>query len=108
MAPMWLGSLSPPSEMKLFSRHVAVTSVDPDPVWSSVAAQWQNPADILAILMLLGPTVVQRAIAQLAGRTITPVAFSFGWVAYAASALLASFGGMNPLTSGDVMTWHSC
>jgi hypothetical protein len=58
-----------------------------------LAAQWSNPSDILSILLLLGPDVVQRAVAQQAGRVITPVAFSFGWVAYAVSALLSAFGG---------------
>ena len=68
-----------------------------------MAAQWQNPEDILSILLLLGPDVVQRATAQLAGRAITPVAFSFGWVAYAISALLSSFRGAASLLS----TWQS-
>jgi len=55
--------------------------------------QWQGPSDILSVLLLLGPDIVQRSVAQLAGRTITPVAFSFGWVAYSVSALLSAFGG---------------
>ncbi|AEO68450.1 uncharacterized protein THITE_14002, partial [Thermothielavioides terrestris NRRL 8126] len=59
---------------------------------SWMLSQWRNPGDILSVLLLLGPDVIQRAIAQLAGRAITPVAFSFGWVAYAVSALLSSFG----------------
>ena len=58
-----------------------------------LAAQWLNPGDILSVLLLLGPDIIQRAVAQLAGRAITPVAFSFGWVASSASALLATFGG---------------
>jgi hypothetical protein len=65
----------------------------------SMVGQWRNPGDILSILLLLGPDVVQRAIAQLAGRSVTPVAFSFGWVAYAISALLSSFGGAASLLS---------
>ena len=47
--------------------------------------------------MLVGPDVVHYAIAQLAGRAVTPVAFSFGWVAYAVRALLSSFGGVASL-----------
>jgi hypothetical protein len=62
-------------------------------VASYLATQWDNPSDILSILLLLGPDIVQRAIAQLAGRVITPVAFSLGWVSYAASAVLSSVGG---------------
>lgn len=62
------------------------------------AAQWVNPGDIFSILLLLGPEVIQQAVAQLAGRQITPVAFSFGWVAYAVRALLSAVGG-NPSVS---------
>ncbi|EUC35596.1 hypothetical protein COCCADRAFT_47334, partial [Bipolaris zeicola 26-R-13] len=54
-------------------------------------AQWHNSSDILSVLLIFGPDIVQRAVAQLAGRIVTPVAFSFGWVAYAASALLSTF-----------------
>ena len=45
--------------------------------------------------MLIGGDVVQRAVAQLAGSgpfSITPVAFSFGWVAYSVNAVLSSVG----------------
>ena len=68
-----------------------------NPVTSSdyFAAQWVNPADIFSVLLLLGPEIVQQAVAQLAGRWVTPVAFSFGWVAYSARALLAVIGGSN-------------
>ncbi|KAF2182949.1 hypothetical protein K469DRAFT_751827 [Zopfia rhizophila CBS 207.26] len=58
-----------------------------------LAAQWHNPSDILSVLLLLGPDIVQGAIAQIAGRIVTPIAFSFGWMAYAARALLAATGG---------------
>ncbi|RYP32559.1 hypothetical protein DL767_005171 [Monosporascus sp. MG133] len=57
-----------------------------------ISAQWTNPSDILSVLLLLGPDMVKKAIAQLAGRTITPIAFSFGWVGYAAKVLLSAFG----------------
>jgi hypothetical protein len=55
--------------------------------------QWINPGEILFLLFLIGADIIQKAIAQLAGRTVkpfaskapeiavTPVAFSFGWVA---------------------------
>ncbi|OAX42774.1 hypothetical protein K503DRAFT_661649, partial [Rhizopogon vinicolor AM-OR11-026] len=58
-------------------------------------SQWQNPRDILSILTIIGGDVVQRAIAQLAGSGpfyFTPVAFSFGWVAYSFSVLLSAIG----------------
>jgi hypothetical protein len=73
-------------------------------VSQAMASQWRNPGDILSVLMLLGPDVVQRAIAQLAGRAITPVAFSYGWVAYIVSALLASFGGKSALRIPDALS----
>lgn len=68
--------------------------------------QWGNPRDILSLLLLLGGDIVQKAIAQLVGYqvrpfgqrgpavSVAPVAFSFGWVAYGFSSLLASFGDM--------------
>lgn len=61
---------------------------------SEVRSQWQNPADILSLLLLIGGDVIQRAIAQLAGddRLPTPVVFSFGWVAYTFTALLSAVG----------------
>ena len=61
---------------------------------SEVKSQWQNPGDILSLLLLIGGDVIQRAIAQLAGDDTlpTPVVFSFGWVAYAFTSLLSAVG----------------
>ncbi|KAJ5708046.1 hypothetical protein N7488_007847 [Penicillium malachiteum] len=70
------------------------------------AAQWMNPSDIFSILLLLGPEVIQQAVAQLAGCRITPVAFSFGWVAYAVRALLSAVGDgrlMPPIENTSTM-----
>ena len=67
---------------------------DPSTAADYFAIQWQNPGDILSVLLLLGPEIVQGAVAQLSGRALTPVAFSFGWVAYSARTLLNAFGGM--------------
>lgn len=61
----------------------------PPPAYQS---QWTNPKDVFSVLLLLGGDVVNRALAQLAGTCLTPVAFSFGWVAYAVSALVSSVG----------------
>jgi hypothetical protein len=61
---------------------------------TQISSQWRGPQDVLSILLILGPDIIQRALAQLAGSHITPVVFSFGWVAYAFSALLAAFGSM--------------
>jgi hypothetical protein len=64
-----------------------------------MSGQWQNPADILSLLLLIGGIIVQKAIAQLFGVSVqplkgvpriypTPVAFSFGWVGYAFLSLV--------------------
>ena len=58
--------------------------------------QWSNPSDILSLLLLLGPDVIQRALAQLVGLRVAPVAFSFGWAAYSLSALFSVVGGIEP------------
>ncbi|KAF2651549.1 hypothetical protein K491DRAFT_719740 [Lophiostoma macrostomum CBS 122681] len=69
------------------------------PVASSVGeqlrTQWANPNDILSLLLLIGGDVVQRALAQQTGHRLplpTPVAFSFGWVAYTFMGLLSAVG----------------
>ncbi len=41
-------------------------------------SQWKNPGDVFSVLLLLGGDVVARALAQLSGSSLTPVAFSFG------------------------------
>lgn len=56
-------------------------------------SQWRNPSDILSLLLVLGPDVIWRALAQLSGERITPVVFSYGWVAFAVNALVAAYGG---------------
>lgn len=93
MAPIWLAWLASSSAAHVLSREADVTDANATPISSWMLSQWRNPGDILSVLLLLGPDVIQRAIAQLAGRAVTPVAFSFGWVAFAVSALLSSFGG---------------
>ncbi|KAJ8585867.1 hypothetical protein M405DRAFT_392351 [Rhizopogon salebrosus TDB-379] len=77
----------PPSSAKLWPRQ--------SQSFESLNSQWHNPRDILSILTIIGGDVVQRAIAQLAGSgpfCLTPVAFSFGWVAYSFSILLSAIG----------------
>ncbi|XDG04815.1 hypothetical protein ABKA04_004430 [Annulohypoxylon sp. FPYF3050] len=68
--------------------------------------QWVNPSDLMSLFLLIGSDVVQQAIAQLVGYRlrlpgmrkygipITPVALSFGWVAYAFSNLVNVAGDM--------------
>jgi hypothetical protein len=55
-------------------------------------AQWASPSDIFSVLLIIGGDVIQAALAQLSGGTLTPVTFSFGWVAYSVSALLSAVG----------------
>ncbi|EMD31543.1 hypothetical protein CERSUDRAFT_127282 [Gelatoporia subvermispora B] len=57
--------------------------------------------------MIIGGDVVQRAIAQLAGSgprplIFAPVAFSFGWVSYALSAILSAVGDGRLLPDPEV------
>lgn len=59
---------------------------------SRLANQWENPNDVLTILLIIGGDIVQKAIAQLAADRFVPVAFSFGWVSYSFNTLLAVFG----------------
>lgn len=70
------------SAMLNFPRSVNIT--DPSTTADYFAAQWVNPGDIFSVLLILGPEIVEQAVAQLAGRSINPVAFSFGWVSYSA------------------------
>lgn len=83
----------PPTSSHIFQNARSININNPSTTADYFAAQWINPGDIFSILLLLGPEVIQQAVAQLAGRQITPVAFSFGWVAYAVRALLAAVGG---------------
>ena len=88
---------------------------------SELRAQWANPGDILSVLLLIGGDIVQKAIAQLVGFEfrlhgrrqpgageqsnfyipLTPVAFSFGWVAFSFTQLLAAFGDRSLMPSPE-------
>lgn len=63
-------------------------------VASSLRATWSSPTDILTIVLIIGGDVVQKALAQTTGAPIipAPVCFSFGWVAYAFTALIGLVG----------------
>lgn len=53
-----------------------------------ISSQWRNPGNILDLLLLVGGDVIKTALAQMTGDCwSTPVVFSFGWVAYAFTAL---------------------
>lgn len=81
-------------------------------VRDELRAQWSNPSDIMSLLMLVGGDIVQKALAQLVGVRIsprptgpwiylTPVAFSFGWVAYAFTSLSSVFGDCRLMPQPD-------
>ncbi|KAJ7508997.1 hypothetical protein B0H11DRAFT_2270539 [Mycena galericulata] len=80
------------SPVDLFSRGpLSDTTQD----FAQLGAQWTDPQNILSILTVIGGEIVQSAIAQLCSCTpsyFTPVALSFGWVAYSFSAILAAIG----------------
>lgn len=83
------------------------TIVRRDPAFPGLAQQWSSPGDIFSILLILGGDIVQRALAQLVGSSfrLTPVAFSFGWVAYAVSSVVAVIGDgkLMPLPDYDAV-----
>ncbi|KAJ5834821.1 hypothetical protein N7447_000847 [Penicillium robsamsonii] len=68
---------------------------------SESAAQWRTPSDIFSVLLILGGDIVSRALAQLAGSRFTPVAFSFGWVAFAVTAVVAVVGEKKLMPPAD-------
>lgn len=59
---------------------------------ATVVLQWRNPTDVLSILLIVGGDVIQKALAQLSGGRLVPVAFSFGWVSYSFGALMSAAG----------------
>ena len=68
---------------------------------SQIAAQWANPSDIFSLLLLVGGDVIQKSLAQFHAYRVRPVAFSFGWVAYAFTALLAAVARLKVMPDPD-------
>jgi len=67
--------------------------------------EWKSPSNYaFTILLLLGGDVVARALAQLAGGRLTPVAFSFGTVCtlYKLLKSTLSAGMMSMLAGADM------
>jgi hypothetical protein len=97
MAPQTLASLASSALPT-----VSATALD---VGVSVAndfkAQWKNSSDTFSLLLLVGGDVIQKAMAQFNGRRYRPIAFSFGWVAYAFSALMFAVGHLKILPDPD-------
>ncbi|KAM0703946.1 hypothetical protein Q7P35_008952 [Cladosporium inversicolor] len=67
-------------------------ALQPDLPSQEFRDQFHHPAEVFSVLLILGGDVVARALAQLAGGRLTPVTFSFGWVAYAVSAVVSAVG----------------
>ncbi|THV03518.1 hypothetical protein K435DRAFT_817242 [Dendrothele bispora CBS 962.96] len=53
---------------------------------------WKGPSDAMTILLIIGGDVVLQALAQLSGRRLPLVAFSFGWVGYSFNTLMSVVG----------------
>ena len=53
---------------------------------------WRTPGDVASLLMIMNGDIVQKAVAQLCGPRLVPVAFSFGWVVYSVQALSVVLG----------------
>ncbi len=90
-----------PTDNQICSTTIAPRS---DPALAAnVKTQWTNPSDILSLLLILGGDVIQRALAQQTGdRWPAPVVFSFGWVAYSFTGLLAAVGDNVLLPAPDL------
>jgi hypothetical protein len=67
-------------------------SDNPGDIITQFLAQWKNPGDVFSVLLIVGGDVILLALACLTGRAFTPIAFSFGWVAYAVSAVVVAVG----------------
>ena len=76
---------------ELYSRSESLTDTSPSAT-TLLRQQFEHPAETLGILLIIGGDIIQKAIAQLAGRRTAPVAFSFGWVSYSFGALLSVWG----------------
>ncbi|KAH7091139.1 hypothetical protein FB567DRAFT_518041 [Paraphoma chrysanthemicola] len=69
---------------------------------TQLKAQWSNPGDILSVLLIVGADVIGTALAQFNGQSFKPVAFSFGWVAYAYTYLLKTAGRLKSTPDPDL------
>ena len=60
--------------------------------FQSLVTGWRTPGDVVSLLMIVNGDIVQRALAQLSGPRLVPVAFPFGWIVYAIQAFSAAMG----------------
>lgn len=66
----------------------------------AISAQWMYPKEVLAILLIVGPDIIQKGLAQCAPLHI-PVVFSFGWVGYSFAAFASLLGDGRLLPEPD-------
>lgn len=64
----------------------------PQPLFRGLLRGWKRPGDVTSLLMIANGDVVQKALAQLSGPTLVPVAFSLAWVVYSIQAFLTVIG----------------
>jgi hypothetical protein len=91
-----------------FSRQVGAPSESSAPS-EFLKKQFENPGGVLAVLLLIGGDIVQKAIAQLSSGDVsptilTPAVFSFGWVGYAFGALMSAFGDGMLMPSPEIQS----
>jgi len=67
------------------------SAVTPEGTGGALQAQWRMPQEVLGLLLIIAPEVVQKALSQCAPNLL-PVAFSFGWVGYSFSAMTSLLG----------------
>ncbi|KAH7303685.1 hypothetical protein B0I35DRAFT_497928 [Stachybotrys elegans] len=76
----------------LLSSTIASRDLSLNAPLSQLQQQLLRPRDVFTVLLLLGGNVIEKALAQLSGGRFTLVTFSFGWVVYSVSALVAAVG----------------
>jgi hypothetical protein len=70
-------------------------------VTHTIRSTWLQPTDTLSVLSIIGGDIVLKSLAQMTGRPIAPVAFSFGWVAYSFNTLMAVVGDGRLMPEAD-------
>lgn len=91
----------PSLDLRSLASANATTSQSHADVYQQLRQQCSNPSDIFSLLLLVGGDVIVKALAQFHGRKIRPVAFSFGWVAFAFASLLSSVGNLKTMPDPD-------
>ena len=79
---------------------------------TSTAAEFSeqstNPSDVFSVLLILGGDMIARALAQLAGFAVTPVAFSFGELLgrFLKGSLSNGYVGLLLAQGADLYVYH--